>query len=97
MYEFWAVVQTFYHITADEWYDGHLQLAARAVARGTRRTYMSALKQFVKRSDRSTTLADAFNESMSVFAIRKRGRSSAAILLASIRLLEKLELLPPKC
>ena len=95
MYEFRAVVRTFYKIISDEWSDGPLQLASRAVAGGTRKTYLSALKQFIKRSESSATVDSALNESMSIFARRKRGRSSAAILPASLRLMEKLELLPP--
>ena len=94
MYESRAVVRTFYKITSDEWSDGPLQLASRAVAGGSRKTYLSALKQFIKRSERSATVDSALNESMSVFTRRKRGILSAAILLASLRLLEKLELLP---
>ena len=95
MHEFRAVVRTFYKITSAEWSDRPLQLASRAAARGSRKTYPSALKQFIKQSERSATIDCALSESMSIFARRKRGRSSASILLASLRLLEKLELLPP--
>ena len=87
--------RTFYKLTSDEWSDGPLRLASRALAGGTRQTYLSTLKQFIKRSERLATADIALNESKSVFARRKRGRLSAAILLASLRLMEKLELPPP--
>ena len=74
MYELRAVVRTFYQIMADDWTDGHLQLAAIAVAGGSRKTCLCALKQFVKRNDRSATVADTLNDSMYVVASRKRGR-----------------------
>ena len=95
MYELRAVVRTLYKITSDEWFDGPLQPASRAVVGGSRKTYLSAPKQFMKRSQRSATIHSTLNESLSVFARRKRGRSCAAILFASLRLLEKLEPPPP--
>ena len=50
-YDFRAVVRTFCKITSDECTDGPLQLAARAVAGGFPKN-LSALKQFVKRSEK---------------------------------------------
>ena len=52
MHEVRAVVRTFYQITSDEWSDAPLQLASKAVARGSRKAYLSALKRFIKRSEK---------------------------------------------
>ena len=88
-------IRTYFSVSSDEWSDGPLQLAARAIALGSRETYMSALRQFAKNSVSSDTLEDALNKRMCAIARRKRGRSAATGLVSALRVLEKLRLLPP--
>ena len=90
-----VAIRTYFSISFDEWSDGPLQLAARAITSGSRETYMSALRQFAKNSESSDTLEVAANKRICAIARRKRGRSAATGLVSALRVLEKLRLLPP--
>ena len=90
-----VAIRTYFSISSDEWSDGPLQLAARAITSGSREAYMSALRQFAKNSESSDTLEVALNKRICAIARRKRGRSAATGLVSALRVLEKLRLLPP--
>ena len=90
-----VAIRTYFSISSDEWSDGPLQLAARAITSGSRETYMSALRQFAKNSESSDTPEVALNKRICAIARRKRGRSAATGLVSALRVLEKLRLLPP--
>ena len=90
-----VAIRTYFSISSDEWSDGPLQLAARAITSGSREAYMSALRQFAKNSESSDTLEVALTKRICAIARRKRGRSAATGLVSALRVLEKLRLLPP--
>ena len=98
MYEFTAVVRTFYKIMSDEWTDGPLQLANRAVAGGGGpdehiHHHLSSSSSEVKSLPQSTA------PSMTACQFSPEGKGADCLPqfpLASLRLLEKLELLPPR-
>ena len=90
-----VAIRTYFSISSDEWSDGPLQVAARAITSGSREAYMSALRQFAKNSESSDTLEVALNKRICAIARRKRGRSAATGLVSALRVLEKLRLLPP--
>ena len=67
-----VAIRTFVSISSDEWSDRPLQLAARAIAPGSRETYLSALRQFAKHSKPTDTLEEALNNKMCAIARHKR-------------------------
>ena len=56
MAEVQIAVQRYFAISTDEWTEGPLQLASRAIAPGSRTTYISALRQFIRHSKRPNPL-----------------------------------------
>ena len=72
-----------------------MQLAVRRIEVGSRTTYASALRRFLKGSDDGKSLAEALDTRLQKLARRPRGDSAARWRLSAVRIVEKLQLIPP--
>ena len=53
MAEVQITIQRYFSMSTDEWTEGPLQLAARAITLGSRKTHILARRQFIRHNDPS--------------------------------------------